>query len=668
MPTKEEVKPKKESKLLDEKKEVKDIEYTEDEKNYIKEIQKRLESAHQERERPREEFDGLTYTEYLEACQRGANTQLKPIKNKGESVFRSGTLETKMKAVLSTYLGLNLKPSVSAYNEFELEINSLGNAMEDVLDKTAEMDQDDEKRMLRQLDMLKFGDVFVQDLWYEKLNIKKNLNSPFLGDKTGVTWTTEVDKEPGRPRREIISGEGVYLGSTKKYFLEDQPYIFTYERKNLSEAEKMFGKWEMWKHVFAGKVKPENKPNKKENAMINNAWRLSKDLKEDEVEILRYEDKPNNEYQIFIQGVPMLPVGFPLTELTPDGEYSIIQQHLNAIRSDFAYGKSFIFNNKNIIAILDEMMRLAVLKTQKSFMPPYLNLSQRMISKKVFMPGQISRGIKPGEIQPISEHEIKGVTQSEFNMMQDIKNYVDENTVSQTYTGSKERGQGGNPTATQILELQRQSRIMMGLLTLSATLLEHKLAEKRLKILLKNWFDPITGSMEGARNYLKTRYRLVSRERMIEGVGMGMRLVVPTDKEIPSPDEIKQAEDTLEKKVGKPVRMTVINPEIIKQAGITWKTNVEAKDRKSSEMSKLLFGQEMRDAIEFGLRIDPSYIEQRFAEVWDENPQKMFLKQEEPMRVGGAVQPGQVNQTPNLSVKMNQEPGGRPSPSPNLMQ
>ncbi len=671
MPQKEEIKPQKNSKLLDEqKKDIKDLDYTEEEKKYLTEIQKRLERARDERDKPHKEFDNLSYTQYHDACERGANTELKPVKNKIDSNFQSGTLETKMKAVLSTYQGLNLTPSISAYNEYELEINSLGNAMEDVMEKTAEMDMDEEKKMLRQLELLKHGDVFVQDLWHEKMEVKKDLNSPFLGYKTGVTWTTRVEKAPGRPRREIISGKGVYLGSLREYFLENQPYLFTYEKKNYYDVEKIFGDWEMWKYVKQGKVN-EKGDVKKENLMIQNLWRLSNDLKKDEIEIVRYEDKPNNEYQIFINGVPMLPVGFPLTEISPDGEYTIAQQHLNAIRSDFAYGKSFVFNNKNIIAILDEMMRLGVLKTQKSFMPPYLNLSKRMISSKVLMPGQMSRGIKPGEITPISEHEIKGVTQSEFNMIQELKTYIDQNTVSQTYTGQRETAKGGTPTATQILELQRQSKIMMGLMTLAGTLLEYKLAKKRLNILIAKWFEPTTGTMQQARDYLKKRYRVVSRPRNIEGEGPGLRMVIPTDKEIPSPQEIREAEDRLTKQIHKPIRMIVVNPELIKKAGITWRINIEAKDKKSSEMSKLLFGQMVREAIEFGLRIDPAYIEQRFAEVWDENSQKMFLKEQAQTQreQSSKMQPPQGSKgKPNISLNMGQEPGSKPSPSPRVNQ
>lgn len=116
-------------------------------------------------------------------------------------------------------------------------------------------------------------------------------------------------------------------------------------------------------------------------------------------------------------------------------------------------------------------------------MPPYINLSTRVISNSVLMPGKISMGIPPGALQPISEHEASGVTNSEYTMIQDLVKNLDQNTVSQTFSGQPE---GGTVTATQIVELQRQSRIMMGIIILSASLLEKKCTSLRLLNVLKN--------------------------------------------------------------------------------------------------------------------------------------------------------------------------------------
>lgn len=80
------------------------------------------------------------------------------------------------------------------------------------------------------------------------------------------------------------------------------------------------------------------------------------------------QDKENHEYQVSVNGVPMLPLGFPFPWTFCD--YNITQQNFKPIRHDFAYGKSFTSENKNQVQVLDEMIRLAILKTQKSYKPP----------------------------------------------------------------------------------------------------------------------------------------------------------------------------------------------------------------------------------------------------------------------------------------------------------
>ena len=605
------------------------------EKEYLTRLFTRLIKARNARNTSHQEFDYLTYTGYLEANERGANTTISAKKNKGETNFQSGTLRTKMFSFLSSFVGLNLEPDISAFNENEVLINSLGNGMETIIAKTEELENDDEWKMIRQYELLKHGFVFVEDLWQEKLSLKKEITSGFYGQIKGVKWNVKQEKQMGRPARAIIDPTCVYLGDLSKYMIEDQPCIFTVSRKSRNEAEKIYKGWERWD---IAKSKQSDFTN--ENSVV------SADNKKDTVEIIKYQDKPNNEFQILINKVPMLPMGFPLTEVNPTGDYTICQQNLEPIKHNFAYGKSFIFKNKNIVAILDQMMKLAVLKTQKSYMPPYLNLGERVLSNKIFMPGQISRGVRPQDIVPVDENETKGVTNSEFGMIQQTIDFIDRNTSSQTFGGMKEQGQ---VTATQILELQRQAKVMIGLLVLSASLLEKKLSIKRLMILLNKWFEPVNNVLDKTRNTLINKYRIVSKEGSVEDEGQGINMVIPAegvDDEMKAMGEEKfsedlmEVEDTFKKTTGKPTRITMLDPKMLRKAKITWLVTVVAKEEKSSEASKLLFGAMIRDAVELGLRLNPDYIEQRFAQVWQEDPSKMFMKEEQQAPQEGQGLPG----------------------------
>ena len=267
--------------------------------------------------------------------------------------------------------------------------------------------------------------------------------------------------------------------------------------------------------------------------------------------------------------------------------------------------------------------------------------------------------MKPGDVPLIDQTEAQGVTPGEFRMIQEVMQWVDRNTVSQTFAGASEKG--GKVTATQIIELQRQARQMMGLLELSAALLEKKLDVRLLVVLLKNWFDPIDEIADEARKVVKDIYRIVSRQRYIDGRGNGMRMVIPT-KEIPDSNMIKAMEEAMEKRTGVPTRMILINPDEMKIAKLTWIVNVIPKEKKSSEYTKLLFDEMIARASALGLPLNVSYVAERFAQIWEEDPAKLF-------QLGGVGQ-GQIPGVLGAPVQAGATPEPRkvastiPAPKP----
>lgn len=626
--------------------------FTEEQEEYLGVLQARLEKARDNRDSIHREFDGLDAVSFYDANERGANTEIDPVKNKGETPYQSGTLRTKMMAFLSQFIRLNLEPDIEAYDNRNVAVTALGNAMEDVIDKTEEIDigEEDEKRMLRQYELLKHGTVFVEDIWMDVWEKTKEMISGLMGNKD-AKWKTEVKRALGHPRRKILPFLSVYLGSMREYILEDQPYAFIVEDKGWKEMEAIFGAkdkngkdiWDMWQYVPKKKVSMTDGVD-----MASTEWSLIGDEdQENTVQKIVYQDKPNNEIQIILNGIPMLPMGYPLTEVSPDGEYTFVQQNLEPIRHNFALGKSFIFNNKNIVAVLDMMLRLAVLKTKQSFKPPMLNQGDALISGDIMMPGKITRGVMPGDLVPVNEHLVTGVTNSEFNMIAELKKGIDEKTVSPTATGSMERG--GDVTATQINEMQKQAQVMMGLLELSATLLEKKLAKKRLSIILAKWFDPIDEVVDVARDVLKNKYRVVSSVKNMDNVGKGLKVVAPSDQKY-SKEQVKKLEDNMSKSSGMPVRITLINPQELKQMLLTWIVNVRPREKRSSDYSKLLFRGMAADAMALGLQMNPELLPMRFAEVWDEDP-KMFAPAPQQQDVappqGGRVEAPSVKPKPN---------------------
>ena len=603
--------------LEDKAKEVDPPKYSEKEEKYLKGLKEKLESAKTQRDAQHIEFDGMDYVTYYNTNERLANTYVEPKRNKEDSNFQSGTIRTKLFALLSSVLNLDLSGDIMAYDKNGFKIQAMGDAMEDVVLKTNELDNDDEKKMLREYELLAQGSVFVEELWDERSKKEKKLKGKFKGGLNDVSWDTKIKKAFARPTRNIIPGLNLYLGDITKYSISDQPFIFTVETIPYSEAELKMGNWERW-----GMVSEDLKVFDNDRTRVTH-WRLLEETEKNHVEIVRFQDKHNNEFAILANGILMTPVGLPL----PWGyeDYNVAQQNLEPIHHQFAYGKSLVFRLRNKVAILDEMTRLGLLKTLKSYMPPRFNLSGRVVSNRVFLPGKMTHGVDPRLLPPADDKEVQGVTNAELAMQQQIQESIDTETTSPTFQGQQSQG---NPTATEIVELQRQAKQMLGLTIFAMSMLEWKLEWLRLQNLLKNWFNPQDGVVDELRDVIREKYRQVSVQRPIENEGMGMRMVIPT-KETYSPEAIMQAEDLVTQEQGMPVRFIFLNPDEVTSSKLCWQIVVTPREKKTSEAQKLLFRAFMADAQIFGPLLNMQYLGEEFANVWQKNPQKLFKSPEQ---------------------------------------
>lgn len=605
--------------------------YTPDQVLYLAGLQSRLERPKNDRDSAHDEFDGMDYLTRYEDEERQANSFIPPKQNKTDTNFISGTIRHKMLALLSAINALNLEPDYSAYDKNSILVGELGNALNIIRQKADEDDEDEEKKVMRQMELLKHGTVFVEETWKVEWRKGKKLNKKFEGNITGIDWSNRLEKVYENPCRTVLDGRSVYLGDISQPFITKQPYLFTVDDMSYEEAKAIYGEWEMFKYVPKEIARFANTGNPN-SGMAYGAWKLLETATK-RVEIVKYQDKWANEFQIILNGIPMLPIGFPMP--WKHGEYNITQQNLEYIHPHFAYGRSFVSRLKVQAALLDEILRLIILKTQKSFMPPRANQTGRVVSKNVFMPGVITMGLNPDQLKVLSEQDKEGAMRGELETMRIISENIDQNSVSPTFAGQQTKG---NPTATEILELQRQAKMVLGLTVFAAAMLEKKLGQLRLFNILENWFNPVDTEVDQARQELVNRYRVANVKKNLDGVGMGSAMVIPSTNPAMfgagAPEQIYKDEQAS----AEPVRKIYVNPEQLQSAKLTWKVTVNPTEVGGSERSKQLFERMIQGAMELGLPLKPDYIMQRFAETWQENPGKLFSQQQ--AAPAGVVAPG----------------------------
>jgi len=625
------------------------IKYSDEENLYVGKILAKLLQAKTSRDMPHSEFNGKTYLEWFRNNEEIANTTILTTSENKDLAVHSGTVEQKLLAVMAEVNRLNLTGETRVFDQENNELQELGMAITDIVHKTEEIEEsisvaNQEKKLMRQLELLKQGTVFIQDNWVKRWKTEKTLKGKFDGKIKGVEWTDKLVKVFDGPVRDILYGPGVYLGNNKMFGTKGQPFIFTMKTESYEEKKTRFGMkdkedknvWERWENV-PKKVVPLFDIEGIPNATLGGGWGIS-DVDNDMVQEIHYQDEINDEYQIFLNGIPMLPVGFPLSAITPGGMFNIEMQVLQVINPFFPYGRSFIAKTEQLSKLLDEMIRLLLLKTRKSIHPPYANISGKVISEKSLMPGAISMGIDPGALVAIGQ-EGQGATASEYQMLRELREGIDRVTISPQFLG--EAGKSGT-TATEVVTLQQQAQKTISLIIFACGMLEKKAQWLRTNYVIANYFEPIGTEVDDMREKLVNIYRTMSTKTSIPDRGSGVRKIIPMDGVDMTPEDIydeEQYSDTPETEVGRrytreelgmdPLQVLYIDVNILKNCKYIFFTEVESKPRDTSVNAKLMFREELRDIqamMNMGSRPNMEELEKAYATVWNKRKEKLFGK------------------------------------------
>lgn len=580
-------------------------------------------TARNVRETPHDEFDGMTYIQRCEANRKLANTFIQPKKNKEDTNYQGGTVRQKLNTYLSYLNNISIDAEVRAFDDKNVEDVSLGSSLSDIIQDSNVHDKDEEKRLYRQYVLLEQGEVFIEEIWHEYYETVKDVKVAFDGTNfKEVSWDERsVMKEKGATRR-ILLNENVYLGDITIMEIEDQPFIFTVEQVDRSVAEQMYGTWERWKYV-PKTIKFLDQPILA--SLYNQNFSLT-EVQKNQCEIVKYQCKVRNEFAIYINGVRMTPVGLPIPRKWgasgDEVHYNVTKQILGIISPFFAYGKGIPAVLKVKAYILDEMNRLAILKTQGSFQPARWNMTGTVLSNRIFMPGKIANGLDGSKIGTLTD--INGMTRSELQMIQYIQKGIDDDAAPAAAIQGTFAGAGNRISATQVQAMKSQAELMMVLTLFAATNLEIKLGTLRLYNILENFFDPIDVQLNEAKNGLVKKYRSVSVDKQIPGFGQGQSVIDVTDQPM-SAGDINMRREQIETRTGKPTILSVINRDVLKSLYRYFYVTALPKPKKNSDLTKVLFNDMLNQARTFP-NLNNDYMAERFAAVWGEDPSKMFVK------------------------------------------
>lgn len=588
----------------------------------------RINKAKEMRLQPHRKFDGLNLIADYYSNEDAANSYLRPKRNDDEVRVVGGTTEKRIESMVNELLSMNQQPELQAMDKYDLEVRGLARVMEDTVIRTQEIEKDEDVRKDAIHELISQRVAYIEEVFLDK----NACNLPF-----------------GMCKKRLRTSLEVFLGDVTMpmYRLQEQPYIVIYDCTSYWNAKKFFDwspKWDL--------VRPGN-DTASDVYGPNATFRLGI-LSQESVEIVKYMSVLDNEYQVYVNGVPMFPVGTKLP--FKKKRYPLAAAIPKRMSAHFAYGRPQTAALKYLQGLNDETVRNIIRKFRQAIEPPKaVEASNHIYSRDIFEAGKVTYGVNADAFKNLVDH--KGVTEAEISVLNLIKSMQDEiasrgNTSLGIPADRKE-------TATATIEQQKQAIKMLGLLVLAWDGLVRDYTQLRIDNIIENMLDPIGHDIDPTTNEMRAQYRRFTlKNQAFENGRKGDRIIQFSDRALTDKESMDlEAWEDSEDKLGRPVRTALLDVRVLKNHEIYWKVKIVTKPNESGDLDRLMFENKLAQSQNVsqvaGRPLNGEKIVNEFQETW--RLKDWFLKPEEGMEgmMGGMPGGGMGQPMPGGGI-----PGG----------
>lgn len=599
-------------------KEIKAPVLTEDERAARNKDIENLSQMKLDRDQPHEELDGMTYVEYYESNRKKDLAYLPPKKNQQDVRIASGVTREKDTTMVSTLLNFNFVPDITAFDTNDTMVHGLGDSMSNLTKKSREVEDWQRNRRIIYREFVAQGDVFILELHTEKFTNQPLENvewDPTKDDITGYSVKTRLQKVFSGCRAKMITGTKVYLGSMRVEHIEDQDRVALVNVYKRNVAHSKYAYWERWENVPTSR----DSMSLGENEGIYKTWNMTP-CKEDEVVEVMLFDRVANRFQIYLNGVPMLPYNYLLSNISPSGDIPMAQGKYEPI-SDFAYSKGQPSKTRIDEEVYDESTKLMIEGMRQGRKPPMGSRKKKVYSQNIFVAGTITPDMRDGELFSILQNP--GLQQADFSFHQLIKQGIEDKTVNKSFEGTE---QGGDPTATQVTQEKEQQMLKLGQAIDGVIALERRMTWLRIYNILTNWTKKYDKDMGKIQEGVYGQYRTFTVDTVLENGQKGIKTYRFTTDEYLTRGELLKEEKELTKRYGKETRVVYIQPDVLRQMKYVWFITINPTPKSNDLLSQILFVQNLRQGLElFGPEsFNMEYVKQRWAILINEDYNKIF--------------------------------------------
>ena len=570
----------------------------------------------QTRESAQPQFDGMGYSMYNETNEMADMSYLAPKKNKGDSRITTGITHEKDSSLTSFFLNLNFEGNVRVFKK-DKELLELGTALTKLVRKSREEEFYDDKRPLFYKNYVVQGTSFAveeyQEMWVPD---KQLLNEP---DATALDETKWVDKGMKKVTAgcvtNLVDGKKVFLEDIRQANIQKQPGVYTVEYVPRETIEAIWGKTKRWKNVPTMVTPTAQSMAILTQGSIYSDW-IFGPIDVNKCEVIKVYRPFEQRYQIYINGVPMLPPKYPLKAVSPSGLIPIAKGDLD-IMNMFAYSKSEPAKTKIDQAVWDEILQNMIIKFRQSAFVPRVNNSDRILTPEMFLGGKMISNINVDEVKPLIDNP--GITASDFSFYQLLKQQIDSKTISSLLEGNAP--DTGGMTLGQYLDMQKRQMLKIGGKIDGVINWEKQMLRLRVADILAHGYQK---DSEG-------NYRDITMEDNMSNGVMGLNIMKFASPNTKTPLDVFNEQNQYQEQTGQQAEITYLNPDLMREMleddSYCFYYEVVPVDKNNDKLTQMMFVSMITQAAQlFGMEsLQVDGLKKQYAAIMGKSFDELFL-------------------------------------------
>jgi len=422
---------------------------TDKEKKHDEWWKKRMEASRDERDKTRDEFDGFGYLDAYDRDNKAMLAYIAPAQNDGESELSTGTTRQAALSLISRAMAYNYETEFTAFDKENRELTAVSRGLEVSVKHANYLDNVIDKIKEVANELFGHGDAFWYVDWVVKHRMEKT-RPKFDGKVKGVAWSERKKVFFEGIESRVVQGRRIYVGDIYTSGLKNQPFVYEVNHIPREVAKMKYEDWERWQYV-----PDDNIDRIDDTSSYMEDFRIE-DGPDGTLEEKLCVDVPNKEMQIYLNGVPMLPAGFPMK--WEHEEYPWAHQGLEPIRTGFFYSRSFVRTLQNMQDIENDIWRVIIMLAWKAAQPPMANATGQVITRQDIQAGKIV-DLDPEYFKPIFDGSLANT-----GFIREVASEIRNNMVNRSVPESKQGvSMGGDPTATYVTQLNKEGEIAISM-------------------------------------------------------------------------------------------------------------------------------------------------------------------------------------------------------------